>query len=173
MRNNDHKVEPSVESTGGRKRGDDGHALPHGKLTDAIIGAMFRVHTGLGSGFLESVYANALAVELRRRGIPVERNVPFQVRCDGVVVGRYVADLVVDRRVVVETKVAKTIDAAHRAQVRNYLRASGLEVGLVLNFGASAQFKRVVCTASAQQGVDSRDVGRGDGNSKSNGNGKT
>ena len=62
-------------------------------------------------------------------------------------VGRYVADLIVESKVVVETKVAKAIDAAHRAQILNYLRASGLEVGLVLNFGTSAQFKRVVCTS--------------------------
>jgi GxxExxY protein len=129
---------------------DSGH-FPHGKLTNAIIGAMFEVHTVLGAGFLESNYANALAIELRLRGIPVERNVPFDVVYRGVVVGRYIADLVVDQRVIVETKVAKAIDPAHRAQVLNYLRASGLEVGLILNFSTSAQFKRVVATSGSRK----------------------
>ena len=72
----------------------------------------------------------------------------------GPPVGRYVADLIVERKVVVETKVAKTIDANHRAQILNYLRASGLEVGLVLNFGISAQFKRVVSTSLRRQASD-------------------
>ena len=131
--------------------GPDWGDFPHGELTNAIIGAMFEVHNVLGAGFLESNYANALAVELRLRGIPVERNVPFSVRYRGTVVGRYVADLVVDQKVIVETKVAKAIDPMHRAQVLNYLRASGLEVGLVLNFSTSAQFKRVVATTLSRK----------------------
>ena len=110
------------------------------------IGAGFEVHNVLGAGFFEAVYANALTVELRRRGVAVDRNVAFEVVYRGVSVGRYVADFVVDRRVIVETKVAKAIDPVHRAQVSNYLRASGLEVGLVLNFGSSVQFKRVVAS---------------------------
>jgi len=122
-----------------------GH-LPHGQITNAIIGAMFEVHNVLGQGFLESVYANALTVELRQRGVPVDRNVPFEVMYRGASIGRYVADLVVDQKVIVETKVAKAIDPVHRAQLLNYLRASGLEVGLVANFGSSVQFKRVVWT---------------------------
>ena len=92
------------------------------------------------------MYANALTVELRRRGVAVDRNVAFEVVYRDVSLGRYVADFVVGRRVIVETKVAKAIDPVHRAQVSNYLRASGLEVGLVLNFGSSVQFKRVVAS---------------------------
>jgi GxxExxY protein len=129
-----------------RRAGPDWGHLPHGNLTNLIIGAGFEVHNALGAGFLETVYANALTVELRHRGVPVERNAVFEVVYRGVSVGRYVADLVVDRKVVVETKVAKAIDLAHRAQVSNYLRASGLEVGLVVNFGSSVQFKRVVAS---------------------------
>ena len=124
---------------------DWGH-LPHGNLTNLIIGAGFEVHNVLGGGFLEAVYANALTVELRHRGVPVDRNVAFAVVYRGCSVGRYVADLVVNQKVIVETKVAKAIDPAHRAQVSNYLRASGLEVGLVMNFGSSVQFKRVVAS---------------------------
>jgi GxxExxY protein len=132
---------------------DWGH-LPHGELTNSIIGAMFEVHNIFGSGFLESVYANALTVELRLRGVLVERNVPFEVMYRGTSVGRYVADLVVDHKVIVETKVAKAIDPVHRAQLLNYLRASGLEVGLVANFGNSMQFKRVVWTRRPSQHLD-------------------
>ena len=121
--------------------------LLHSDVTNEIINAMYSVHDSLGFGFLESVYAHALVVELRRRGLRVDRNVPFEIVYRGVPVGRYVADLIVESKVVVETKVAKAIDAMHRAQILNYLRASGLEVGLVLNFGTSAQFKRVVCTS--------------------------
>jgi GxxExxY protein len=139
--------------------------LPHGQLTNAIIGALFEVHNVLGSGFLESVYANALTIELRNRGVPAERNVPFEVMYRGMSVGRYVADLVVDQRVIVETKAAKAIDPVHRAQLLNYLRASGLEVGLVANFGSSVQFKRVVWTRRPGQHL-------GEGES-ANGNGKT
>jgi GxxExxY protein len=120
----------------------------HGDLTAAIIGAMFDVHTTLGFGFLESAYANALTVALRALGLQVERNVAFEIFYRGQRVGRYVADLIVEARVVVETTVARSIEATHRAQLLNYLRASGLEVGLVLNFGTSAQFKRVVSTAA-------------------------
>jgi len=155
-----------LAATAGPRRGGPawGH-LPHGDLTNLIIGAAFEVHNVLGAGFLEAVYVNALAVELRHRGVPVERNVAFEVVYRGVSVGRYVADLVVDRKVIVETKVAKAIDPVHRAQVSNYLRASGLEVGLVINFGSSVQFKRVVASSHR-----ARDATR---NESSNDNNKT
>jgi GxxExxY protein len=134
----DSPVEGSSDNTRSR--------LLHGDLTNVIIGAMYDVHTELGAGFLESVYANALAVVLRGLALRVERNVAFDIMFRGVFVGRYVADLVVESTVVVETKVARAIEPAHCAQLRNYLRAAELEVGLVLNFGTSAQFKRVVLT---------------------------
>jgi len=129
-----------------RHSGPDWGHLPHGHLTNLVIGAGFEVHNMLGAGFLEAVYANALTVELRHRGVFVERNAAFEVVYRGVSVGRYVADLVVDRKVIIETKVAKAIDPVFRAQVSNYLRASGLGVGLVINFGSSVQFKRVVAS---------------------------
>jgi GxxExxY protein len=125
------------------------------------------VHHVLGSGFLEAIYVNALVVELRLRGVPVERNVAFEVMYRGASVGRYVADLVVDQKVVVEVKVAKVIESVHRAQTLNYLRASGLEVGLVLNFWTSAQFKRIVATSRATAPVTGLE------SDNSNGNGKT
>ena len=120
--------------------------FPHSNLTRTIIGALYEVHRELGGGFLERVYANALAIVLRAKGLRVEREVPYQIYCRGEMIGRYVADMVVESSVVVECKAAEAIDRAHRAQLLNYLRASGLQVGLVLNFGGSAQFKRMVNT---------------------------
>ena len=141
----DTASEPAVAAVVRRGGPEWGH-LPHSDLTNLIIGAGFEVHNVLGTGFLEAVYTNALTVELRHRSVPVERNVVFEVVYRGVSVGRYVADLVVDQQVIVKTKVARAIDLAHRAQVSNYLRASGLAVGLVINFGSSVQFKRVVAS---------------------------
>jgi GxxExxY protein len=120
--------------------------FPHAEPTNAIIGAMFDVHNELGFGFLESVYVNALVVALRERGLRVDRNVSYEVYYHAVRVGRYVADLVVEGTVLVEAKVARSIDTTHRAKTLNYLQASKLEVGLILDFGTSAQFKRVVRT---------------------------
>ena len=142
----DTSREPPAAAPARRVGPDWGH-LPHRRLTNLIIGAGFEVHNALGAGFLEAVYTNALTVELRHRGVSVERNVVFDVVYRGFSVGRYVADLVVDGKVIVETKVAKAIDPVHRAQVSNHLRASGFEVGLVLNFSSSVQFKRVVASS--------------------------
>ena len=127
-----------------RPRNGNIDGLPHGEITDVILSGMFTVHRTFGAGFLESVYANALAVELRKRGLRVDRNVAFEVYYRDTLVGRYVADFVVESKVIVEIKAARTIHTSHRDQVLNYLQASKLEVGLVLNFGPSPQFKRVV-----------------------------
>ena len=146
-----------METHGERQSGSDRprkgriESFPHGEITDLIIGGLFTVHRGLGAGFLESVYANALAVELRSRGLRVDRNVAYEIYYEGVLVGRYVADFVVESKVIVETKVARSIDTSHRDQTRNYLHASKLEVGLVLNFGTSPQFRRVVMSRNRQE----------------------
>ena len=100
-----------------------------------IIGCAIKVSASLGSGFLERVYEAALMHELQKAGLRAESQVAFAVRYDGVVVGEYRADLVVDDRIVVEVKAAKAIGPAHQAQLLNYLRASGLRIGLILNFG--------------------------------------
>ena len=129
----------------------DFSAFPHGDITHSIIAAFFAAHGELGEGFLERVYANALSVVLRAAGHRVQREVPFEIVFRGEVIGRYLADLVVDSKVVVEVKAASGIDATHRRQLLNYLRASGLEVGLLLNFGTSAQFRRVVSSLRPQR----------------------
>ena len=109
-------------------RRPDEHLL-HADLTHAILGGFYAVHTALGSGFLESVYVNALEFELRSAGMRVEREVPFKIHYRGHLVGACKADMVVADKVVVETKSARLIDPAHLAQLHNYLRASTLQVG--------------------------------------------
>jgi len=121
----------------------DEHELD--SLTHQVIGCAYRVANALGCGFLEKVYENALAVELAAFGLQVEQQVPVTVRYKGQVVGDYVADLVVNRRVLVELKAAKSLDEVHMAQCLNYLRATGLKVCLLLNFGSpKIQIKRIV-----------------------------
>jgi len=104
------------------------------------------VHSELGSGFLEAVYSNALTVLMQRAGLRVDREVPFEIVFHGQSIGRYRADLVVESRIVVEIKAGRCIIPQHSAQLLNYLRASQLHVGLLLNFGERAEFKRVVWT---------------------------
>jgi GxxExxY protein len=104
-------------------------------VTEAIIGAAFSVSNTLGCGFLEKVYENALAIELRQRGYEVRQQAPMEVRYRQEIVGLYSADLIVNGRVVVELKAVQGLDHVHRAQCMNYLRASGIHTGLVINFG--------------------------------------
>jgi GxxExxY protein len=108
---------------------------PEQELTGRILEAAFAVHNSLGAGFLEKVYENALLLELRSAGIPCAAQQPLQVRYKGAVVGDYQADLVVEGRVLLELKACTALDGNHEAQIMNYLRASGLKVGLLLNFG--------------------------------------
>ena len=112
-----------------------GEEYLHAELTGRIIGAAFAVHGTLGTGFLESVYENALCVELAARGIPHERQVQLVVNYRGQPVGHYIADVVADGRVIVEVKAVSKTTEAHEAQLVNYLAATGMRVGLLLNFG--------------------------------------
>ncbi len=113
------------------------------KIREKVIGAAMAVHRNLGPGFLESVYQRALAVELRRAGVAFEEQSPLEVRYKGEVVGDFVADFVVERSLIVEIKAVSTLLPAHDVQTVNYLNATGLENGLLINFGAaSLQFHR-------------------------------
>lgn len=115
------------------------------ELTGKIIRCAFTVSNTLGAGFLEKVYENALTHELRKAGLRVEQQKPITVEYDGVVVGEYVADLVVNGSVIVELKAAKALDEIHYAQCLNYQRATGMKVCLLLNFGTpKLQIKRFV-----------------------------
>ena len=112
-------------------------------LTEKIIGVFYEVYNELGFGFLESVYREAMLIALKQAGVRVEAEVPVPVSFRGSLVGVFRADLVVDGRVIVELKTAESISKAHEAQVLHYLRASSMEVGLVMNFGPDAKFRRV------------------------------
>ncbi|MFI5243707.1 MAG: GxxExxY protein [Gemmatimonadales bacterium] len=125
--------------------------LLHGEVTREIIGAFFDVYNELGYGFFESVYQRALPLALTARGISCDREVPLIVRFRGAVVGEYRADLIVEQRVIVESKVAEKILPAHELQLLNYLKATGITVGLVLNFGPRATFRRLLLS-SPQEG---------------------
>jgi GxxExxY protein len=123
-------------------------------LSRQIIGVFYDVYNSLGFGFLETVYRRALAVELRYRGISVAEEVPFELFHRGVSIGYYRADLIVDGRIVVETKTGARVDPFAPSQVLNYLRAASIEVGLVLHFGPKPGSRRVVASrvhAPAQQ----------------------
>lgn len=118
--------------------------LKHSELTELIIGVFYDVYNELGFGFLESVYRKSLQLALRESGLKVEAEVAVPVFFRGINVGDFCADLVVNDCVLLELKTAETIVIAHEAQVLNYLRATALEIGLILNFGPKAQVRRLL-----------------------------
>jgi len=128
--------------------------LIHQDKTEAIIGAFYAVYNTLGHGFLEKVYENALAYELKKRGVHVEQQLPIKVFYDSLVVGEYFADIVVDDAVIIELKAAEQISDKHIIQLLNYLRATKFEVGLVLNFGPEARFRRKAYANSRKKNID-------------------
>ena len=119
----------------------DEHGLKHATITPRV-GVFFQVYNELGYGFLETVYVEALAVALHQSGLTLHREMPLQVRFRSNVIGRFRADIVVAGTVLVEVKARRRLLSIHQAQVLNYLRATVLEVGLLLNFGPRPQFKR-------------------------------
>ena len=111
-------------------------------FTQKIIGCAYKVHNALGPGFLEKVYENALRIELEKLGLNIKQQGPINVTYEGQVVGEYYADLWVDGRVVIELKAIQTFTQRHEVQLVNYLTATGIDNGLLLNFGPSVQVKR-------------------------------
>jgi GxxExxY protein len=111
-------------------------------LTHTIIGRAYKVHNTLGPGFLEKVYENALRIELEKVGFRVKQQEPINVIYDGQIVGEYYADLWVNERVVLELKAALVLAKEHEVQLVNYLTATGINEGLLINFGPSVQVKR-------------------------------
>jgi GxxExxY protein len=122
---------------------DADNNFKHRELTQRIIGVFYEVYNELGHGFLESVYENAMAIALREAGLAAFQQAPVTVRFRGEIVGDFRADLLVDAAVIVELKAVSAIDPAHEAQLLNYLRATDIEVGLLLNFGPKPQFRRL------------------------------
>jgi GxxExxY protein len=113
-------------------------------LTEGIIKAFYKVYNTLGYGFLEKVYENSLIIELKKAGIAAIAQAPIKALYDGNVVGEYFADILVDNKVLVEVKAARALAPDHEAQLLNYLKATDIEVGLLLNFGAQPEVKRKV-----------------------------
>ncbi len=116
--------------------------LKHQELTEKIIAAAYNVHNELGYGFLEKVYKNALSVELVDSGLKCNLEVPLHVLYHGKIVGDYFADIIVDDKIIVEVKAVNKLDSIHEVQLVNYLKATGLHVGLLINFGQSVEIKR-------------------------------
>ena len=119
-------------------------AMLYEELTGKILEACFEVSNELGAGFLESVYEKALAIALRQKRLAVETQVPLTVRFRGENVGEFFADIIVEGKVMVELKAVKALAAEHQAQLINYLKATGVEVGLLVNFGRpKVEYKRL------------------------------
>src|SRR5687767_3881086 len=116
----------------------------HRATTGKILNAFYEGYNELGHGFLESVYERAMLVELRRVGMNALRQRPLTVYYDSQGVGCFLADIIVEEAVICELKAAHTLAPAHSAQLRNYLRAGDIEVGLLLNIGEPPQFERLV-----------------------------
>jgi GxxExxY protein len=115
----------------------------HEELTGRIIKQFYDVYNELGHGFLESVYEKALTIALRHAGLTAERRVPIPVYFRNELVGEFEADLLVEKSVIIELKAARALDSSHEAQLLNYLRATPMEVGLLLNFGPKPEIKRM------------------------------
>jgi len=118
--------------------------LKHGLVTDKILRVFYDVYNELGHGFLESVYHRSLVVALQSVGLNVCSPVDIPVWFRGTQVGSFEADILVENCVLLELKAVRTLDWSHRAQLLNYLRATDIEVGLLLNFGERPEFKRVI-----------------------------
>ena len=111
-------------------------------ISRKVIGCAMRVHSTMGCGFLEKVYANALAIELQERSVTFQREVRLLVRYHEIIVGKYFADLIVENSLLLEIKAIRSLDSASESQLVNYLNASQIQTGLLINFGSnSLQFK--------------------------------
>ncbi|MFV9690656.1 MAG: GxxExxY protein [Desulfobacteria bacterium] len=128
------------------------------ETTYKINGAVFEVNRIVGSGFLEKVYENALLVELRKRGLRAENQVPIRIQYKGQLVGDYFADIVVEDEVILELKAVIQLQTIHEAQILNYLKATGFKVGMLINFKhPKADIKRLVMNLPEGQGTNCGD----------------
>ena len=122
----------------------DHQGFKHGDVTQRTIGVFFDVYNELGHGFLESVYAKSLELALNSTGLTARRKIEIPVTFRGHNVGEFEADMLVENCMLLELKTARALDSAHEAQLLNYLRATDIEVGLLLNFGLKPEFKRMI-----------------------------
>lgn len=121
-----------------------GTVLKHEELTGKIIGVFYDVYNELGYGFLESVYQNSMLIALREAGLHVSQQIPVPVKFRNGLVGEFRADLLVENSVLLELKCARVLERAHEAQLLHYLKSTEIEIGLLLNFGSSPQFRRLL-----------------------------
>ena len=117
-------------------------------ITEKIIQCFYTVYNSLGNGFLEKVYEKALSIELRRAGLQIEVQCPIKVYYQNEIVGEYFADIIVNDSVIVELKAIDSLNAVHGNQLVNYLKATGIVVGLLINFGPKPEIKRKIYTTS-------------------------
>ena len=120
--------------------------LLHKEFTDLIIKAFYNVYNTLGYGFLEKIYENAMLIDLQKLGLNAKRQVPIKVFYEEELLGEYFADLVVEENIILELKAAENLREEHECQLINYLKATEIEFGLLLNFGKKSQFKRKIYT---------------------------
>jgi len=125
--------------------------LKHKELSEKIIAAAYNVHKELGYGFLEKIYKNALVIELGENGIKCAAEFPLKVKYHNIVIGDYYADIVVDDKIVIEVKAVSKLESVHEVQLVNYLKATGIEVGLLINFGQSVEVKRRIFSKEEQK----------------------
>ena len=118
--------------------------MKHKELTEDIIKIFYKVYNTLGYGFLEKIYENAMMIDFRNSGIFAVSQSPIKVIYENEVVGEHAVDILVDEKVIVELKAAKTLMPDHHAQLLNYLKATDIEVGLLLNFGPEAEISRKI-----------------------------
>jgi GxxExxY protein len=127
--------------------------LKHRDLSEKIIAAAYAVHKELGYGFVEKVYKNALAIELQENGLKCTLEVPLRVLYHEKTVGEYCADIIVDDKIIIEVKAVSDIAPIHEVQLVNYLKATGLQIGLLINFGESVKVKRRIFGYNADEDI--------------------
>jgi GxxExxY protein len=128
-------------------------ALLHYELTNRIINCFYTVYNTLGYGFLEKVYENSMMHELRKCGLISEKQKPIKVYYEDKIVGEYFADIIVEKSVILELKAAEYLIEEHEIQLLNYLKATNIEIGLLLNFGKKPGFKRKIFTNDRKKQV--------------------
>lgn len=119
-------------------------SLKSKELTETIIKVFYEIYGKLGYGFLEKIYENAMMIDLKKEGLKAVSQSPIKVLYDGYTLGEYFADILVEDEVIVEIKATKNLAVAHEAQILNYLKATEIEVGLLLNFGPKPEIKRKI-----------------------------
>lgn len=126
----------------------------HAETTDKIISSFYKVYNTLSYGFLEKVYENAMAIELKKAGLKVLQQQNIKVYYEAQVVGDYFADIIVNDQIIMEIKAAEGLREENKAQLINYLKATDKEVGLLINFGKTPEFRRVIFTNDRKEIIE-------------------